>query len=112
LDAPTAEFWAIATAAPAVLALITYLFWFGRLAERLRVKHPDVWRGLGSPHPSGLFTIAGGRLVAWVSRQGYLSLRNDESLALGSACRRVYFAVIGVVVWILCAILIGPAEFR
>jgi hypothetical protein len=112
LDAPTAQFWAIATAVPAVLALISYLFWFGRMAQRLRAKHPEVWRGLGSPRLAGLFAVSGGRLVAWVSRQGYLSLRNDESIALGSACRRVYFAMLGVAVWILCAIIVGPSELR
>jgi len=86
-------------------------------ASRLRWQHAvapgDCPLPAGEDHGchSGLFTIAGGRLVAWVSRQGYLSLRNDDSIALGSACRRVYFAVIAVVVWILCAILIGPAEF-
>jgi hypothetical protein len=106
-----ALFWSIATAVPAILIVGFYLLWFARLARRLQSAHPAVWIGLGRPGSSDLLKPwRSFRLLAWVSSQSYLRLRNQETIALGMMCRRVYFLMLAVAVWILAVMVIGPAE--
>ena len=104
--------WAVLTAGPAVLALLLYSFWFGRLTRRLMEVHPAVWAGLGRPTPAALVTVRGMRLLAWVARQGYLALGDSETTALGITCRRVYFTMLGVVIWVLAVTVSGPVVVR
>jgi hypothetical protein len=104
-------FWSIATAVPAVAAVGLYLYWFARMARRLRSAHPAVWANLGHPVASDLFKPwRGFRLLAWVSSQSYLRLKSEETIALGTMCRRVYFAMLAVAVWILAVTIVVPVE--
>jgi hypothetical protein len=104
-------FWSIATAVPAILAIGCYLFWFARMVRRLESAHPAVWIALGRPRARDLLRPwRGFSLLAWVSSQSYLRLRNEETIALGMACRRVYFAMLAAAVWILAVTVIAPAQ--
>ena len=110
LESP-AMFWSIVTAAPAISVVGFYLFWFGRMARRLQSAHPALWAGLGRPRFSDLLKPwRGFRLLAWVSSQSYLRLRDRETIALGLMCRRVYFAMLAAAVWILAVMIIGPVQ--
>jgi len=113
MSEPDAMFWAVATAGPAIVALSLYFFWFARLARRLRLAHPAVWEGLGRPTLAALVTLrTGWSLIAWVARQGYVRVGSSETAALGLTCRRVYFAMIGVVIWVLAVTVSGPVSMQ
>jgi hypothetical protein len=108
-----ATFWSIVTAVPAVAAVGLYLYWFARMARRLRSAHPAVWVGLGRPAALDLLKPwSGFRLLAWVSSQSYLRLKSEETIVLGTTCRRVYFAMLAVAVWILAVAIVVPVESR
>ena len=63
-----------------------YFHFLERFLDRLRTEHVEKWQELGSPM-LGLGNLGRSSLINYITKQGYLTLKDDKLLELGFMAR-------------------------
>jgi hypothetical protein len=113
MNETAAELLSLAGLIPALAVGALFTFYSGRLVGRLETTHRATWLELGSPSRFWLASPADwATLLPWLRHARYLTLGNDETSALGKTCRRIYFAMVAVAIWLACLVLLWKIAFR